>query len=106
MPITRRYSPEKPPDEICTFGMDYSFILPRGVGITKGDLDVFTNTVPPQEASDHFVLFGDISVRDRTVYATLGGGHRGTDYQFRWYALDTEGNVWPRTALCLCADTS
>jgi hypothetical protein len=36
----------------------------------------------------------------------LTGGVSGTDYQIKWTATDSAGNVWPRTALVLCADTS
>ena len=105
MPISRRYSPEKPPSESCVFGMDYSFVIPFGVGLASGTLEIFTNTVPPHEADDEWDV-GDVCVRDRTLYATLCGGKHGIDYQLRWTATDTEGNIWPRTALCLCAETS
>ena len=106
MPISRRYSPEHPPDEVCAFGMDYSFVIPAGVGICEGCLEIFTNTVPPHEADEDWTQYGAIEIRDRAIYCTLSGGCVGTDYLFRWTATDTEGNVWPRTALCLCADTS
>ena len=33
-------------------------------------------------------------------------GVDGKDYQLRWSATDTSGNVFPRTALLLCAQTS
>ena len=105
MPISRRYSPEHPPDEVCAFGMDYSFVIPAGVGICEGCLEIFTNTVPPHEADDDWNC-DEVRVRGRALFARLRGGHSGTDYQLRWTATDTEGNVWPRTALCLCADTS
>jgi hypothetical protein len=104
MPLSRRYSPEHPPGESCLFGLDFSFIIPKGVGITIGSLSIWTNTVAPVESTDFAI--GPVEVRGRTVYANLSGGVEGTDYQLRWVATDTEGNVWPRTALVLCAQTS
>jgi hypothetical protein len=105
MPLSRRYTPEKPPGEQCRFGMDFSFIIPPGVGITEGDLQIYTNDVEPVEASADWIV-GDVEVRDRTVYCMLGGGVDGQDYQLRWSATDTQGNIWPRTAMILVAETS
>lgn len=104
MPLSRRYSPEKPPNETCVFGLDYDALIPPGVGITSGSLTIWTNTVAPAQSSDWTI--GPVSVRGRAIYATLSGGVEGTDYQLRWVAVDTSGNTWPRTALCLCAHTS
>lgn len=105
MPLSRRYTPEKPPAEICKFGLDYSFIIPVGVGIDHGTLAIFTNTVAPAPADADFTI-SPVEVRDRAIYATLGGGVAGKDYQLRWTAYDTAGNTWPRTCLVLCAETS
>jgi len=104
MPLSRRYSPEHPPGEACRFGLDFSFIIPKGVGITTGELTIWTNTVAPVQSSDFTI--GPVEVRGRTIYAMLSGGVEGTDYQLRFIAHDTDGNVWPRTALVLCAQTS
>lgn len=104
MPLTRRYSPEVPPGERSTFGMDFSFLVPPGVGLTSGTLTVWTNVAAPTQSSDFTI--GTVSVRGRVLYATLQGGVEGKDYQLRWVATDTAGNVWPRTALALCAQTS
>lgn len=104
MPISRRYSPEHPPGESCNFGLDYSFIIPPGIGIVSGTCAVWTNTYAPTTSTDWTI--GAVSVQGRSIYALLTGGVEGTDYQIRWSATDTAGNVWPRTCLVLCAQTS
>jgi hypothetical protein len=103
--INDRYLPAHPPTESCVFGIDYSSVIPLGVGISSGTLDIFENVVPPVEAADDFTI-GTVTVLGRALYATLSGGVDGTDYMLRWTATDTQGNVWPRTGLCLCAQTS
>jgi hypothetical protein len=105
MPLSRRYTPEHPPGEECNFGMDFSFIVPVGVGLSSGSLTIWTNRVPPVEDNTDWTI-GAVTVRGRAVYASCTGGVEGTDYQFRWVATDTDGKIWPRTALCLCAQTS
>jgi len=86
-------------------GLDYSFVIPVGVGVSGGSLAIFTNTADPQPADADFVA-GPVSVRDRAIYCSLSGGVSGRDYQLTWTATDTDGNTWPRTALMLCAPTS
>ena len=105
MPLSRRYSPEHPPGESCAFGLDFSFIIPPGIGIASGAVSIWTNTVAPVSASTDWTI-GPVMVLGRAVYAVLGGGVEGRDYQILWVAHDTEGNVWPRTTLVLCAQTS
>ena len=105
MPLTRRYIPEKDPAESCNFGLDYSYLLPVGVGIESGTLSIFTNTADPQPADGDFAV-GPVLVRGRAIYAMVGGGTSGKDYRFVWTANDTMGNTWPRTTLCLVAPTS
>jgi hypothetical protein len=105
MPLSRRYTPEHPPGEHCNFGLDYSFVIPPGVGISAGTLSIFTNTVTPTPADADWTV-GPVTVRGRAVYSLLTGGQEGVDYQLRWTATDTDGNVWPRTTLVLCAQTS
>lgn len=105
MPISRRYTPEHPPGESCNFGLDYSYILPVGVGIESGTISILTNTANPADASGDWAI-GPVEVRGRAIYARLSGGVLGTDYQLHWTATDTQGNVWPRTALVLCSYTS
>lgn len=105
MPISRRYTPEHPPGESCNFGLDFSFVIPPGVGISSGSVNIFTNTATPAAADSDWTK-GPVSVRGRAIYATLAGGIEGKDYQIRWTAIDTQGNSWPRTTLVLCAQTS
>lgn len=105
MPLSRRYTPEHPPGETCAFGLDYSFVIPVGVGLASGTLTIFTNNAVPADASADWTI-GTVSVQGRAVYAMLTGGVAGTDYQLRFVATDTQGNVWPRTVLVLCGLTS
>jgi hypothetical protein len=105
MAITRRYRPEHPPGESCLFGLDYSFCIPPGVGIVAGSLAIFSNTVTPVAADSEWQK-GPVTIQGRTVYCQLAGGVEGKDYQLRWSATDSQGNVFPRTTLVLCAQTS
>jgi hypothetical protein len=102
--IDNRYLPSHPVGETCVFGIDFSDVIPLGIGIVSGTLQIFDNVVPPVASSDFTV--GAVTVLGRALYATLAGGVDGTDYMLRWTATDTQGNVWPRTGLCLCAQTS
>jgi hypothetical protein len=104
MPLSRRYTPEHPAGETATFGLDFSPIVPPGVGLKSGTVTVWKNIVPPVTSTDWTI--GAVSVSGRALYAQLSGGIEGTDYQIRWVATDTDGNIWPRTALVLCAPTS
>jgi hypothetical protein len=85
--------------------MDFSAVVPPGVGIASGTLTFQTNTVPPTSSSDFTVTIAPLAT-GRALYATISGGVSGTDYQLTWTAIDTDGNVWPRTSLLLCAPTS
>ena len=105
MPLSRRYTPEHPPGEECNFGLDFSFVIPPGVGLSSGSLQILTNSAAPVDASAQWTI-GPVNVRGRALYAMLSGGVAGTDYQLKWTAIDTAGKTWPRTALVLCADTS
>jgi hypothetical protein len=105
MPLSRRYTPEHQQSEICPFGFDFSPIIPVGVGITAGSLNIYTNTNPPVAANADWTV-GPVSWLDRTLYATLTGGQDGVDYLLQWTADDTDGNRWSRFALVLVAATS
>jgi hypothetical protein len=105
MPLSRRYTPEHPPGESCNFGLDYSFIIPPGVGIESGSVSIWRNVIEPTLADAEWSI-GPVQVRGRAIYARLAGGLDGKDYQIRWVANDTDGNTWPRTTLVLCAQTS
>lgn len=103
--VTGRYQPSHPPEEVCDFGMDFSFIVPYGVGITSGTLSIYSNLANPVAADSDWIK-GAVQVRGRAITSWLSGGHGGTDYKFVWTAVDSIGNNWTRTALVLCADTS
>jgi hypothetical protein len=105
MPLSRRFNPEHPPGEDCSFGIDFSFVIPPGVGIQSGTLAILTNTAAPIDATADWTI-GPVMVRGRALYAMLSGGVAGKDYQLKFTAVDTAGRTWPRTALVLCADTS
>jgi hypothetical protein len=104
MAITRRYQPPLAQGEASTIGLDYSHILPPGIGLASATIAQFINTNPPTATTD-FTL-GTPTTRGRNVWATISGGTPGTDYQIRWTAIDSVGNTWPRTTLILVADTS
>lgn len=106
MALSRRYTPEIAPGEVCNIGMDFSFVIPPGVGISSGSVTLFTNTAAPAQSSD--MTFGTVTARGRVLYAqiTALAAALGKDYQLRWVATDSQGNVWPRTGLLLCAQTS
>lgn len=104
MPLSRRYVPEHPAGETCTFGMDFSNVVPPGEIVVGGSLAINENVVPPVPSTDWTV--GTVTVLGRVLYATLSGGIDGTDYQLVWTAIDGSGNIWPRVGLVLCAATS
>jgi hypothetical protein len=104
MSLNERYRPEHPPAERCRFGLDYGLLIPPGVGIASGSVEVWTNTPGDVQPSNDWTI-GPVDIEGRTVFAVLSGGIEGTDYQIRWTVTDTDGNVWPRTVLVLCAQT-
>lgn len=115
MPLSRRYSPDWAPGEAATIGMDFSAVIPPGVGITDGSLFIQTNRAASVEAGGDFASpdadpsnpgFFIGHVVGRSIYVFLNGGVEGRDYRMTWTVEDTNGNVWPRTALMLCAPTS
>lgn len=101
----KRYQPSFAPSEACNVGMDFSFIVPFGVGLTGGALTIMTNVANPVPVPGDFVV-SPVTVLGRAIYAMVSGGVRGTDYQFHWTAFDANGDEWPRAALMLCAWTS
>lgn len=106
MSLSRRYTPEIPPGEASNIGMDFSFVIPPGVGISSGSVSLWTNTAAPAASTD--MTLGAVTVRGRVLYARINALDQalGKDYQLRWVAIDSQGNVWPRTGLLLCALTS
>jgi hypothetical protein len=103
MPLSRRYHPEIAPGEESIFGMDFSPLIPVGVGIQSGTLHV---TRIGGEVTG--ITHGEVSWYDRTLYATVTADptSSGFDYELTWTATDTDGNIFPRTARLLCAPTS
>lgn len=101
--LSRRYS-SFAPGESSLFGMDFSFCLSPEAQVVSAALAVFTNTFAPTPALEWRV--GPVMVRRSVVYAQLSGGLEGGDYRLRWTVTDSDGNVWPRTALVLVTATS
>jgi hypothetical protein len=104
MSISDRYQPPHPPGEQSAFALDYSAILPPGVGAASGSLSIVQNLNPVAPAPEWTV--GAVTTIGRRVYCSPTGGTEGTDYQLRWTVTDTLGNVWPRTCYVLCAQAS
>lgn len=102
--MSARYHPSHPGGESCLFGMDFSFVIPKGSEIVSASLAVFTNTFAPALAPEWVV--GPVQIDGLVVFARLTGGNEGQDYQIRWVAVDSDNNVWPRTALVLSTLTS
>jgi hypothetical protein len=105
MPISRRYTPAWAPGEGALIGMDFSFVIPPGVGIVAGTLHFFNNVAVPVNRDTDFDI-GPVQVLGRMLFTNLAGGVVGTDYQVLWTATDSLGLDYPRTALMLCAPTS
>ena len=86
--------------------MDYSNVIPPGVGIDIGECGAWTNNANPVPTT--LLTVGDVSIVGRTLIAFIESSNaaEGIDFQIRWIAFDSEGGVWPRTALVLCAQTS
>lgn len=104
MALSRRYRPEWPPGETAYVGIDFSPILPPGVILTAGELQIVTNTNPVQGQSD----FAQEAVvaKGRQLWCFISGGAEGIDYQLRWTGADSANNTWHRTGLLLCAESA
>jgi len=94
--------------------MDFSQVIPPGVGIASASLAILTNNSALADASadwsgpsdPHDPGFFDASIEGRAVYCQMTGGVAGKDYRFVWTVVDTDGNEMARTALLLCSPTS
>jgi len=110
--LSRRYTPSHAPADGMIYAMDFSPVVPRGTTFPVAAAEVWRNTVAPVLASSTTAGAADwttpvtVLVWDRIVYAALSGGVDGSDYQVRWSATDSSGNLWNRTALVLCSETS
>lgn len=100
--MVARYQPSHAPLEQCLFGMDFSFVLPAGVGIRAASINIYNNTFLSPDVSADWVI-GSMVIRGARVWTRLQGGVEGQDYQLRWSVADTDDNVWVRTALVLCS---
>jgi hypothetical protein len=94
-----RYSPPWAPGDFNAIGIDMSLVIPAGIGIQDALFEVLTN-------SADFAVSPDPSIEERSVYVTMAGGVSGTDYQLKWTVSDSQGFLWHRTGLLLCALTS
>lgn len=104
MALSQRYKPSHPAGSSVTYGVDFSFILPPGVGVTMPAVQIQTNTVPPGLASGISTSGGGYA--GRRLWIVITGGVSGTDYIVTWSFSDTQGNAWVRSFLLLCAPTS
>ena len=104
MAISQRYSSQAPADATW-FGMDFSHVIPVGVGITSATLLIQTNTNPPNAQSD-WTTDAQPTVIGRQVWSTCSGGAVGTDYQFIWTVTTNHSQTYHRAALCRCEPTS
>jgi hypothetical protein len=102
--LSRRYAPSWSPGASNPVGLNMGQVIPRGAIIASATLAIYTNAAVPVASTD-FVI-GAMNIEDRAVYVNLSGGVLGRDYQLRWTVTDTQGNIWPRTALLLCSLTS
>lgn len=102
--LARRYEPSHPPGEVCLFGMDFSFLLPMGVGIGFAQLNIFNNTFLSPDVSADWVI-GPVTVSGRRVWTLLQGGVAGSDYELRFSITTTDGDIFPRSGLVLCSQT-
>jgi hypothetical protein len=85
--------------------MDAASVLAPGACIVSASLDMFTNLASLPSAGADFTI-GDVLIEGTIAYARVAGGVPGTDYQFRWKFTDSDGNVFQRTFLGLCSQTS
>lgn len=85
--------------------MDFSLLLPMGVGIGQADLKIFNNTFLSPDVSVDWII-DPVTISGRQVWTRLQGGVDGQDYQLRWSVTDTDGQVFPKTALVLCSQTN
>ena len=106
MSINNRFDPSHPVGEQIVYGLDFSPILPAGVTIASGAINVLYNTVPPTPTFDLSVTPLTPTPNTRAMYAQVSGGTSGRDYRINWSAIDSLGNTWVRSTLLLCVATS
>lgn len=104
MAVSQRYQPSHPAGQSAVYAVDFSNILPPGVGLSQPGVIVLTNTVPPGLAQG--ITPGAGGFRGRIAWITISGGVSGQDYIIQWTVADTASNTWIVSALLLCAATS
>lgn len=104
MAVSKRYQPSHPAGQTAIYAVDFSNILPPGVGLTMPAVQLFINTTPPGLPVGITTASGGF--RGRQVWITIQGGVSGTDYLIQWTVNDTQNNTWIITAALLCAATS
>ena len=104
MAISQRYTPNHAPGDSASYGIDMSMVLPYGVAIAQVGVAFWTNATPPQPGSGITGTGG--GTNGKQAWLTVNGGTAGVDYQLRWSVTDSLGNIWTRTGLLLCAQTS
>lgn len=104
MAVSQRYKPSHPAGQSAVYAIDFSNILPPGIGLSNPAVQIQTNTVPPGLATGITPSLGGF--RGRQAWITITGGVSGTDYLINWTIVDSQQNTWVVTALLLCAATS
>lgn len=106
MAVAQRYKPSHPAGQSAVYAVDFSNILPPGVGLSQPAVQIQTNTVPPGLASG--ITTGSGGFQGRMVWITITGGTAGQDYIITWTVSDTSAapNTWVISVLLLCAATS
>lgn len=104
MAVSQRYQPSHAPDQSAVYAVDFSNMLPPGVGLSQPGVQIQTNTTPPGVALGITTSGGGF--KGRQVWITISGGVAGTDYVITWTVSDTQQNSWVISVLLLCARTS
>lgn len=104
MAVSQRYKPSHPAGQSAVYAVDFSNILPPGVGLSQPAIQFFTNTTPPGIATG--ITSSGGGFRGRMAWITIAGGVAGTDYLIQWTLIDSQNNTWIVTVLLMCAATS
>lgn len=104
MAVSQRYKPSHPAGQSAVYAVDFSNILPPGVGLSQPGVIIQTNTTPPGIATG--ITSSGGGFRGRMAWITIAGGVAGTDYLIQWTLIDSQNNTWIVTVLLMCAATS
>jgi hypothetical protein len=105
----RRYYPSHATEKTM-YGIDFSTLLPLGVGITDAWVTVYKNLNPWVWVNDTYgttstpdeLAVSDLLIRGRRVYVAVWNGVPGTDYVILWNISDTLTNDWQQATYVLC----